>query len=317
MGWRTPLILAVGAAVFLAYAGLLTWILASRDLPGLGVMSVLLVAMAIPVEFAGKWLFGAQFQDGVTRMGRHLGNRSAFRAALIGAGVARLIPAGGAVTPVAMAWSVRSEVRGTTGAAVRATMLNYAGLLIGTGGFLLWIAYRAGILPEAIGAAAGVGAIALVSGGILMFGSSRLGTLVRMLPASLRRRLDPAFENHAADGRAQLLLWSRLACEAAVLGIVALAFGIRVTPVQVLAAFGISQLVGGLPGPPGGLGFAEAGLVGALVAFGVPTDESIATALVYRIVSYWTPVAAGLVAGGMAFLRARDISGIEAENGAA
>ncbi|MBN2113963.1 MAG: UPF0104 family protein [Acidimicrobiia bacterium] len=310
MGRRTALILAVGTAVFLAYAGLLTWILASRDLPPLGVMGFSLVATALPVEFAAKWLFGVQFQDGVARMGKHLDGRSAFRAALIGAGVARLLPAGGAVTPAAMSWSVRSQVRGTAGAAVRATTLNYAGLLIGTGGFLLWIAYRERILPEAVGAAAGVGAVALVVGGILMFGSSRLGTLVRMLPAGLRRRLEPAFEDHAADGRAQLLLWSRLACEAAVLGLVALAFGIPVTPAQVFAAFGMSQLAGGLPGTPGGLGFAEAGLVGTLLAFGVSTDESLAATLVYRMVSYWMPVAVGLVTGGMAFLGTRDADGV-------
>jgi hypothetical protein len=58
---------------------------------------------------------------------------------------------GGAITPVAMAWSARSEARHTSGAAIRATVLNYAGLLVGTGAVLVWIQARESIAPEATG----------------------------------------------------------------------------------------------------------------------------------------------------------------------
>ncbi|MFH1329379.1 MAG: flippase-like domain-containing protein [Actinomycetota bacterium] len=311
MRGRTALLLAAGIVVFLGYAGLLTWILSSRGLPSLGLIGLSLVAVAIPVQWVAIWLFGEQFHHALAQTGRHLSRRSAFRAALIGAGVARLLPAGGAVTPVAMSWSARSEVRGTTGAAVRATTLNYAGLLIGTGVLLLWIAFRERILPEAVGAAIGVGVVLLALGSALIFGSSRLGTLVRMLPLRLRRRLESAFEDHAADPRGHGLLWSRLAGEAAVLGLVLFAFRIRLTPAQVFVAFGMSQLAGGLPGTPGGLGLAEAGLVGALVAFGVPAEAGLAPTLVYRLISYWMPVAAGLIAGGAAFLKTRRAGTVE------
>lgn len=316
MGRRTALILTGAAVLFLAYVAVLVWVLTRRDLPVPGLIGLGLVGISIAVQFAAKWLFGVQFRDGVHRMGKRLNPWSAYRAALIGAGVARLLPAGGAVTPVAMSWSVRGEVRGTAGAAVRATALNYSGLLVGTGGVLLWIAYRERILPEAVTPAAGVGAVAVVVGGLLMFGSSKLGTLVGLLPVGLRRRLQPAFENQAADGPAQILLWSRLLCEAAVLGLVAIAFGIDLTPTQVFAAFGLSQLAGGLPGTPGGLGFAEAGLVGALAVFGISANESIAATLVYRMVSYWIPVAAGLVAGGLTFLSMREAGEATGEPGA-
>jgi uncharacterized protein (TIRG00374 family) len=92
--------------------------------------------------------------------------------------------------------------------------------------------------------------------------------------------------------------------EAVALFLVMKAFGISLTPTQAISAFGISQLAGGLPGTPGGIGFTEAGLVGALAAFGYPAGSTVGPILVYRIVSYWIPALAGLVAGGTAFLRA-------------
>lgn len=303
---RTALVLGGAAVAFLAYVGVLIWVLTRQDLPVPGIVGLFLVAVAIAAQFVAKWLFGEQFRDGVRRMGKVLDRWSAFRAALIGAGVARLLPAGGAVTPVAMSWSVRAEVRGTSGAAVRATVLNYSGILVGTGGFLVWISYRERIAPGAVAPSAGLGAVAVVVGLVLMFGSSRLGTVVGWLPQGIRKRLEPAFENQAADGRAQALLWSRLLFEAVALGLVVIAFGVELTPTQVFAAFGASQLAGGLPGTPGGLGFAEAGLVGALAVFGVPTNDALAVTLVYRMVSYWIPVAAGLVAGGLTFLAQRN-----------
>ena len=55
---------------------------------------------------------------------------------------------------------------------------------------------------------------------------------------------------------------------------------------------------------PGGIGLVEAGLVGALAAFGVDPQTSLPAMLVYRLVSYWIPAAAGLLAGGAAFVRA-------------
>lgn len=95
----------------------------------------------------------------------------------------------------------------------------------------------------------------------------------------------------------------RLVAETAVLGIVLAAFELKIEPVVVAAAFGVSQLAAGIPGTPGGIGFAEAGLVGALARFGFGPTTTIAPVLVFQIVSYWLPAEAGLAAGSAAFLR--------------
>ncbi len=97
---------------------------------------------------------------------------------------------------------------------------------------------------------------------------------------------------------------ARTGFEVLALGLVLGPVGIDLPVPALLAAYGFSQLVGGLPGPPGGIGLVEAGLVGALAAFGVDPQTSLPAVLVYRLVSYWIPAAAGLLAGGAAFVRA-------------
>jgi uncharacterized membrane protein YbhN (UPF0104 family) len=297
---RTIFVIAAVTAVVYAVALVLT--LTNLDIPPFDFLSAVLLIVAAAGQLAALWAFGLQFRHGVVETGGHLHVSSAVKAALVGAGVARLIPAGGAVTPVAMSWMVRKEARASGGAAVRATVLNYAGLLLGTGFALLWVINRG--LYESLEAGTWVlGIIAISIGLALLFGTRLIGLLAARLPPRFRDRLGPPMVSHIPDGRSQFLLWARLALEAFALFLVMQAFGLHLTPMQTAAAYGVGQLAGGLPGTPGGVGFAEAGLVGALAAFGFDAQISLAPILIYRIVSYWVPLIAGLVAGGSSFLK--------------
>jgi hypothetical protein len=62
----------------------------------------------------------------------------------------------------------------------------------------------------------------------------------------------------------------------------------------VLLAYGAAAVLGMIPLTPGGLGFVEAGLVGALTLAGVPAQDALLATLAYRLVSYWLPLPAGL-----------------------
>lgn len=64
----------------------------------------------------------------------------------------------------------------------------------------------------------------------------------------------------------------------------------------VLLAFGAAAVLGMIPITPGGLGFVEAGLTGTLVIAGVASDNALLATLGYRVVSYWLPLPAGLLA---------------------
>jgi uncharacterized protein (TIRG00374 family) len=74
------------------------------------------------------------------------------------------------------------------------------------------------------------------------------------------------------------------------------ALDLRPEPALVLLAYGAAQLLSLIPATPGGLGFVEAGLVGLLALAGVKAGDAAVATLGYRLVSYWLPLPAGLVA---------------------
>lgn len=300
MSPKRVLTIAVIAAALYAVFGY--WVVTNFDIPPMRGSGLALVVLAAVCQIGAKWFFGMLFRESAEQIGEDIAPWSAFKAALVGAGVARLIPAGGAVTPVAMAWTVRDEAAGTTGAAIRATFLNYAGLLIITGVGLL--------MARPIDDRLQVGSVSLVvlapfvllTGLVVMFGSGKLGTIARYLPQFLRKRLEESMVNHMPGLESQLLVWVRLLLEGAAFWLVLIAFGIDINVFQALAAFGGSAIIGGLPGMPGGLGVTEGALAVILAAYGFPVATTIAPVLVFRVVSYWLPAGLGFLAGGSTFL---------------
>jgi glycerol-3-phosphate acyltransferase PlsY len=279
------------------------WVFQGGVITGVGTGGLLLLLLAVCFEFGAKWAFGELFREGVIHDGAPAVSRmAAFRAALIGSGVARLIPAGGAVTPVAMAWAVRDEARGTSGAAVRATMLNYAGLLIGSGGAIVWVLLRVDRERHVVSLSVLAGAM-LVAGFALVAGAGRLRRLSWLVPRRWRDKVRATLVDLPLGPRSVLLIVARVSFEAIALGLSLRAFAIHLAPSQVIAAFGISQLVGGIPGTPGGVGFTEAGLAGVLAFYGV--GPALGPILAFRVISYWLPAAAGASVGGFSFLQLR------------
>jgi uncharacterized membrane protein YbhN (UPF0104 family) len=63
-----------------------------------------------------------------------------------------------------------------------------------------------------------------------------------------------------------------------------------------LLAISIGAFVGASVPTPGGLGGAEAGIAAVLLAFSVPLSISIASALIYRGITYWLPLLPGYFA---------------------
>jgi uncharacterized protein (TIRG00374 family) len=74
------------------------------------------------------------------------------------------------------------------------------------------------------------------------------------------------------------------------------AVGSRPRPSLVLLAYGAAVVLALVPVTPGGLGFVEVGLTGALTLAGVSPGDAVFATLIYRLVSYWLPLLAGLVA---------------------
>jgi uncharacterized protein (TIRG00374 family) len=61
----------------------------------------------------------------------------------------------------------------------------------------------------------------------------------------------------------------------------------------ILVAYTLTQVLASVPITPGGLGVVEGGLTALLVAYGMPTNEALASVLLYRAVSFWGLVPIG------------------------
>jgi uncharacterized protein (TIRG00374 family) len=77
------------------------------------------------------------------------------------------------------------------------------------------------------------------------------------------------------------------------------AVGSRPRPTLVLLAYVGAMVLAMIPITPGGLGFVEAGLTGLLAVAGVSAPDAVLATLAYRLVSYWLPLPAGLVASAL------------------
>jgi uncharacterized membrane protein YbhN (UPF0104 family) len=266
-----------------------------------------LLLAATGTELGSKFVFGALFRQGAEAVGLRVSPWAAFRAALIGTGVARLVPGGGVVTPLAMAWSVDGEAGRAVGAAVRATVLSYGGLAGATGIGLMWasVLHPPGQAARTTGAAGLL--LLMLAAGLVAFGG-RLDRLTWLVPPKYRERVRSRLVDHGLNRRAWMFLSARALLEATTLGLTLVAFGITMAPSQVVAAFGVSQIVGGLPGTPGGLGVTEAGLLAALTLFGIPVAVAATPVLTFRVISFWLPAIGGLAVGGHSYLRKRSAS---------
>ena len=69
----------------------------------------------------------------------------------------------------------------------------------------------------------------------------------------------------------------------------------EVTVVEAFAAWTLARVLGAIPITPGGVGFVELGLTGALVAFGATNDEAVAATLIYRFLTVVPTLVLGLI----------------------
>jgi len=84
--------------------------------------------------------------------------------------------------------------------------------------------------------------------------------------------------------------------DAACLWVFVWAFGKVLSPIDLLVAYGLANILAAIPVTPAGLGVVEASLIATLVGFGVPHSQAILAVLAYRLVNFWIPIPIGGVA---------------------
>jgi uncharacterized protein (TIRG00374 family) len=98
-------------------------------------------------------------------------------------------------------------------------------------------------------------------------------------------------------------IWAALnwLLDAASLWVFLLSFGQVVSPIDLLVAYGLANILAGIPITPGGLGVVEFTLTATLTGFGVPGRVAALGVLSWRLINFWLPIPAG----GMSYLSLR------------
>jgi putative heme transporter len=81
--------------------------------------------------------------------------------------------------------------------------------------------------------------------------------------------------------------------DAACLWVFLWSFGSVVSPIDLLVAYGLANVLAAIPITPAGLGIIEGVLIPSLVGFGVPQSQAILAVLAYRLVNFWIPIPLG------------------------
>ncbi len=89
--------------------------------------------------------------------------------------------------------------------------------------------------------------------------------------------------------------------DAACLWVFIAAFHVYVSPVDLMVAYGLANILAVIPITPGGLGIVEAVLITTLHGFGVPLGVASLAVVGYRIVNFWLPIPIG----GLAYVSLR------------
>ncbi len=84
--------------------------------------------------------------------------------------------------------------------------------------------------------------------------------------------------------------------DAACLWVFIWAFGHAISPIDLLVAYGLANVLAAIPITPAGLGVVEGVLIPTLVGFGVPHNQAILAVLSYRLINFWIPIPIGGVA---------------------
>ena len=125
----------------------------------------------------------------------------------------------------------------------------------------------------------------------------RVSALVQTIADRLQILLrDRALLTHATEWAAANWLF-----DAASLWVFIFAFGKAVSPIDLLVAYGLANILAVIPITPGGLGVVEGVLIPTLVGFHVHKTIAILGVLSYRLVNFWLPIPLG----GAAYLSLR------------
>jgi hypothetical protein len=237
-----------------------------------------------------------------------------FRINMWALAISHVVP-GGTVPGTAASYRLltESDVPGSTAAFGLATQgIGSAVVLNGIFWFSLLISIPLHGYNPLYGFAAILGVLLIAIFGGLIFlltrgeaqASTFLNKVARRLPFIKTETITSLVEK-VAD-RVQVLFRSpnllRSACiwaaanwllDAASLYVFLWAFGVHLSPIDVLVAYGLANILAVIPLTPGGLGVIELTMISVLTGFHATADAATAGVLSWRLVNFWLPIPFG------------------------
>jgi uncharacterized membrane protein YbhN (UPF0104 family) len=272
------------------------------------------LAAALGFEVLSYGCYVVVFRAVLARGNDRISLRASYEISLAGVAATRLFAAGGAGGIALTAWALRGSGQPARRVATSLTaffVLLYsvfmAALLLGGAGLYLGVLPgRAPLGLTVVPAAFGGAAIGLALAFTLVPGDldrrtrhgGRAFRLLTAVPATIGSGVRGALALlRSRDPRlAGALGW--WAFDIAVLWACLHAFGAPPAIAVVVMAYFVGML-GNLVPLPGGIGGVEAGMIGALIGFGVATGLAIVAVLAYRAFAFWLP----LIPGSIAYVR--------------
>ena len=279
-GLRAPLVGAALAAEALSYAGGALVVRSAARLVGVAVPFGRAALVALGQSAVGA-VGGAAGSGAATYRWLRRDGADAASAVLVGA-APTLVNAVTVGLAAALGIAVLVPLHRLAPAAIGALVATLVGLAV-----LLALALWGSGRPKRLErlAARGLRPLGRLRPGLpdrVALGARRAGETARVLRRGWRPLLAADALNVGADAAAlALLFW---------------AAGHPVAPEAFLAGYALPLLVTKVSVVPGGLGVVEGGMAGLFALLGVPLATAVAVVLVYRALSFWLPVAAGLAA---------------------
>ncbi len=250
-----------------------------------------------------------------------LGVKESYEITMAGLAATRIFSAAGAGGIVLTYWALRKAGMPRRRSAARMVaflVLTYSVYLLAL--IVFGVLLRAGVLPgdHPVGGTivpAGIaGALILVLALVSLIpgdferrlsrvaGDHRGARLAKRLatgPATLAAGVRTSVDYLAHPNRGALAVIGAVGFWAAQIGILWAAFeafGGSVPLAVLIQGFFVGMAANLIPSPAGGVGSVDAGMIGAYVLFGIPSDLVFPAVLTYRIIAFWLPIPPGIVA---------------------
>ena len=290
----------------------------------LDVVNPWLTAVGFALQVAALWCYSVMTHVALADEGRKIGMGRLFRIQLVTRAVSSTVPGGAAAGPaVGYRLLAAAGISGrnasaalASGSAASAFVLNlllWVALVVSVPlyGFNAWYA-AAALLGIVLMLTVAYGFVAIIDGSPIVerpvrFVARRIGANADDVTASIRsfgEQVESLLNDRPLVVRLSSWAAANWLLDALSLWVFLRAFDVSMSPVGLMVAFGVANVIAVVPISPGGVGIVEWAYIPMLVTFGATFEQATIAVVSYRVAQFLFPIALGSVASATLTLEA-------------